>query len=127
MHIDRIASYIHSHLHGVAGSYRELDSDKGREECTAPWSPASQTDKFTSCPLVFCKAITLHEKTSPLFSNLGAPIYDANVASIRMVAVAFDENELAGGWPLCLFPDRRSSPANKESVDRISCRGKLVY
>ena len=82
---------------------------------------------FTSCPLVFCKAITLHEKTSPLFWNLGAPIHDSNVASVRMVAVAFGKKELAGGWPLCLFPGRRSSPADKEGAGRISCRGKLVY
>ena len=44
-----------------------------------------------------------------------------------MVAVAFDKKELAGGWPLCLFPGRRSSLADKEGAGRISCWGKLVY
>ena len=44
-----------------------------------------------------------------------------------MVVVAFGKNELAGGWPLCLFPDRRSSPADKEGAGKISCQGKLVY
>ncbi len=31
-----------------------------------------------------------------------------------MVAVTFDKKELAGGWPLYLFPGRRSSPADEE-------------
>ena len=36
--------------------------------------------------------------------------------------MAFDKKELAGGWPLCLFPGRHSSPADKEGAGRISCR-----
>ena len=82
---------------------------------------------FTSCPLVFCTTITLHEKTSPLFWNLGVPIHDSNVAWVRMVVVAFGKTKLARGWPLCLSPGRHSSPADKEGADRISCWGKLVY
>ena len=66
--------------------------------------PTSQTDKFTSCPLVFCKAITLHEKTSPLSWNLGAPIHDSNVALVRMVVVAFDKRIWRGASPSVCSP-----------------------
>ena len=30
--------------------------------------------------------------------------------------------KLEGGWSLCLFPGRSSSPADKEGAGRISCR-----
>ena len=45
-----------------------------------------------------------------------------------MVAVAFGKKELAWGWPLCLFPGRRSSPADKEGASKISCQeNSFIY
>ena len=46
MHIDRITSYIHSHLHEATGSYRGLGFDKGVGRLPDTANPASQTTKF---------------------------------------------------------------------------------
>ena len=44
-----------------------------------------------------------------------------------MVAVDFGKKELAGGWPICLFPGRRRSLADEEGVGKIAYQEKLIY
>ena len=62
---------------------------------------------------MLCKLKLVREKTSALFETQVLPSLDVNVASARMVAVAFGEKRLAGGWYLYFLLGRLSSPATK--------------
>ena len=104
----------HEALFSSAQSYRVLTVDlvpkNRREEEPTLRSLASQIDMFSSYPYVFYKYKLVHRKTSPPFETQVLPSFDLNVASVRMVAVAFGEKRLTGAGPPSQFSPGRLSP-----------------